>query len=129
MFFIGGITQGTKEIPYQAAAFICDRCGRYGNCRIYMTYMCLSLFFIPIFKWNRRYYVKTSCCGTVYELDQETGSRLARGESITVNPSGLPLIQDGHQPPAWKTETKRCINCGYETKEDFEYCPKCGQKF
>ncbi|MEE1218114.1 MAG: zinc-ribbon domain-containing protein, partial [Agathobacter sp.] len=25
--------------------------------------------------------------------------------------------------------TKHCNNCGYETDENFEYCPKCGQKF
>ena len=27
MFFIGGITQGTKELVYNAAAMICGRCG------------------------------------------------------------------------------------------------------
>lgn len=24
---------------------------------------------------------------------------------------------------------KRCSSCGYETQEDFEFCPKCGQRF
>ncbi|WP_408633815.1 zinc-ribbon domain-containing protein [Pseudobutyrivibrio xylanivorans] len=24
---------------------------------------------------------------------------------------------------------KRCSNCGYETAEDFDYCPKCGLRF
>ncbi|WP_334292334.1 zinc-ribbon domain-containing protein [Pseudobutyrivibrio xylanivorans] len=24
---------------------------------------------------------------------------------------------------------KRCSNCGYETAEDFDYCPKCGVRF
>ena len=60
MFFIGGITQGTKELVYNAAAMICGRCGRYGRYQVFMTYMCLSFFFIPIFKWGRKYYVKTS---------------------------------------------------------------------
>ena len=59
MIFIGGITQKTKELLYQAAAMVCGRCGRYGRYQVYMTYMCLSLFFIPVFKWNRRYYAKT----------------------------------------------------------------------
>lgn len=52
MFFIGGITQGTKELVYNAAAMICGRCGRYGRYQVFMTYMCLSFFFIPIFKWG-----------------------------------------------------------------------------
>lgn len=129
MFFIAGITQGSKSLPYSAAAMICGRCGRYGNYQITMTYMCLSLFFIPVFMWNRRYYVKTSCCGTVYKLDPETGKRLARGEDVTVTSNDMTLVQDGHDLRAWHTETERCTACGYETKEDFEYCPKCGQRF
>ena len=24
---------------------------------------------------------------------------------------------------------KKCPNCGYETQEDFEFCPKCGTRF
>lgn len=24
---------------------------------------------------------------------------------------------------------KKCGNCGYEMMEDFEYCPKCGNRF
>ncbi|MCH5255626.1 MAG: zinc-ribbon domain-containing protein, partial [Lachnospiraceae bacterium] len=24
---------------------------------------------------------------------------------------------------------KRCNNCGFETQEDFEFCPKCGMRF
>lgn len=129
MFFICGITQGTKEIFYNAAAMICDRCGRYGRYQIYMTYMCLSLFFIPVFKWNRRYYVKTSCCGTVYELDPETGKRLARGEDPGIRPENMTLISEGHQIPEWEVPVKKCRVCGYETKENFDFCPKCGNRF
>ena len=42
MFFIGGITQGTKELVYNAAAMICGRCGGYGRYQEFMTYMGLS---------------------------------------------------------------------------------------
>lgn len=129
MFFIGGITQGSKEILYRAAAFVCDRCGRYGRYEVFMTYMCLSLFFIPVLKWNRRYYVKTSCCKTVYALDEEIGKRLARGEDLEIRPEHLTLVSDGHEEPAWDVPVKRCPDCGYETKENFEFCPKCGRRF
>lgn len=129
MFFIGGITQGTKELAYQAAAIICGRCGRYGRYQVYMTYMCLSLFFIPVLKWNRRYYVKTTCCGTVYELDPEIGKRLSKGEDLEIKPEELTLVSEGHQAPAWQMPVKRCQVCGYETKENFDFCPKCGNRF
>lgn len=129
MFFIGGITPAQKEIFYQAAAFVCDRCGRYGRYQVYMTYMCLSLFFIPVLKWNRKYIVKTSCCGTVYELDPVIGARLAKGEDIAIRPEHLTFVSEGHEMPAWEVPVKRCANCGYETKENFDFCPKCGNRF
>ena len=61
MFFIGGIAQGTKKLVYNAAAMVCGRCGRYGRYQVFMTYMYLSFFFIPVFEWNRKFYVKTRC--------------------------------------------------------------------
>ena len=129
MFFIGGITQGTKELVYNAAAMICGRCGRYGRYQVFMTYMCLSFFFIPIFRWGRKYYVKTSCCGTVYQLDEEVGKRIAAGEDVPIREEDLTLVSEGHDAPAWDVPVKRCSNCGYETKENFDYCPKCGKRF
>ena len=129
MFFVGGISQGTKELLYQAVMFVCDRCGRYGRYQVFMTYSYLSLFFIPVFKWNRRYFAKSTCCGTVYEINQEIGQRIARGEELQLRPEHLNLISDGHQAPAWQMEAKRCANCGYETKENFDFCPKCGNRF
>ncbi len=108
---------------------ICGRCGRYGRYQVFMTYMCLSFFFIPIFKWGRKYYVKTSCCGTVYQLDEEVGKRIAAGEDVPIREEDLTLVSEGHDAPAWDVPVKRCSNCGYETKENFEYCPKCGKRF
>lgn len=122
MFFIMGITQGRKDLEYNQL-IICSHCGSYGRYQVYMTYMCLSLFFIPVIKWSKRYYVQTSCCGTVYELDPEVGKRIARGEEIEIRPEDLAEIQAGY-----KSTVKRCENCGYETSEDFEYCPKCGRR-
>lgn len=160
MLFIAGITQGTKELLYQASTFVCSRCGRYGRYQVYMTYMCLSLFFIPIFKWNKKYYAKTTCCRTVYELDQEVGRRLEKGENLEIQPRDLTYVSgsdrgsggrgtDGRGTDGWgadgwdagdrgtddcgtggwNSRRKRCANCGYETEEDFEFCPKCGRKF
>ena len=76
MFFICGIDSGQKELPFHQLE-ICGRCGSYGRYQVFMTYMCLSLFFIPVFRWNRRYYVRMSCCGAVYALNPEVGRRIA----------------------------------------------------
>lgn len=122
MFFIMGITDGRKDFDFTQTV-ICDSCGKYGRYQVFMLYTVLSLFFIPTFKWNRRYYVQMSCCGTVYELDSEIGKRIASGEELQIKPQDLTKVSQG------RGFFKHCNNCGYETSEDFDFCPKCGTRF
>lgn len=124
MFFMMGITDGRKDLDFNQQT-ICSECGRYGRYQVFMTYMVLSLFFIPCFKWNKRYYVQTSCCNTTYELNPEVGKRIARGEDVEILPEHLTKLNSW----GYNNRYKRCSNCGYETTEDFEYCPKCGHEF
>ena len=124
MFFMIGVTPGRKDLHYDQQMMICDNCGAYGRYQVYMTYMCLYLFFIPVFKWNKQYYVRTTCCNTVYALDPEVGKAIARGEGIEILPRHLLTMQAGY-----RRQVKRCENCGFETEENFDYCPKCGTRF
>ncbi|MCI8518243.1 MAG: zinc ribbon domain-containing protein [Hungatella sp.] len=127
MFFICGVNQGQKELSHSQLV-ICGSCGGYGRYQVFMTYMSLSLFFIPILKWGRQYYVKMSCCGTLYRLDPDIGWRIGRGEQVEITPADLTLVQAGTRE-AWRPgqgRKMRCGNCGYETEEDFSFCPKCG---
>lgn len=128
MIFIGGISSGTKMIEY-AKTVVCGQCGSYGRYQVFMTYMYFSFFFIPLFKWNRKFYVKMSCCGTVYELDSEVGRRLLRGDAVDITDQDLTLVNAGSKPYYGIKGEKVCENCGYETTEDFEFCPKCGRRF
>ena len=123
MFFIMGISQGRKNFAYQQMC-ICEHCGSYCRYEVFMTYMYLSLFFIPCFKWNRQYYVRTTCCSTVYALEPEVGKRIARGGQAEILPQNLTKIQAG-----CRSRVKTTSNCGFETQEDFEFCPKCGRRF
>lgn len=123
MFFMMGITPGQKEFDFRQM-IICSNCGAYGNLSVFMTYTVLSLFFIPVFKWDRHYYVRTSCCNTVYELDAEVGRKIARGEDVEIKQEDMRMVQQGRG----KSMHKCCSNCGYETDEDFEFCPKCGTR-
>ena len=122
MFFMMGVTEGRKDLEYNKM-IICDVCGQYGRYMVFMTYTVLSLFFIPVFKWNRRYFVQTSCCNTVYSLDPEKGRSLEKGEAVDIEKSDLTLVQRGRT-----SRVKICPSCGYRTEEEFEYCPKCGQR-
>lgn len=126
MFFMMGITDGRKNLDYNQTE-ICGVCGRYGRFQVFMTYTVLSLFFIPCFKWNRHYYVQTSCCNTLYELDREIGRRIERGEDVRILPEHLQKVGNGRTGYHYGGY-KRCPNCGYETTEDFVFCPKCGTR-
>ena len=82
----------------------------------------LSLFFIPLIKWGKRYFVETTCCNAVYELDPEVGRSIARGDDVQIRQEDLTrVVERGYS-------VKRCKNCGYTTDEDFEFCPKCGNR-
>jgi hypothetical protein len=89
-----GITDGRQDFDFNQL-ITCSICGKYGRFNVFMTYTVLSLFFIPTFKWNRHYYVQTSCCGTVYELDPEIGKMIARGEEVEILPSHLTQVSGG----------------------------------
>lgn len=88
MFFMMGITDGRKDFDFNQTV-ICNLCGKYGRYQVFMTYTVLSLFFIPCFKWNKHYYVQTSCCNTIYELAPEVGRRIATGENVEIQPQDL----------------------------------------
>ncbi|MDD3416661.1 MAG: zinc ribbon domain-containing protein [Lachnospiraceae bacterium] len=124
MFFIMGIVDGRKDFDFNQV-ITCNVCGAYGRYQVFMTYTVLSLFFIPCFKWNKHYYVQTSCCNTLYELDSEVGKKIARGEDVEILSQHLFRVQN----QGYSNSMKQCQKCGFTTAEDFEYCPKCGTRF
>lgn len=120
MIFIGGIAQGRKQFDF-IQTMICSKCGRYSSVSVFMTYTYFSFFFIPLFKWNRQYFAVSNCCSTVFSIPNALGEAIARGESVTLEPSDLTIVgMDGTQ--------QHCPECGYLLSEDFLYCPKCGRK-
>lgn len=121
MFFIIGISNGEKKLNF-VQTMLCNRCGQFGRLEIYVSYMHFTLFFIPIFRWGRRYYVKSSCCNTTYEIDRELGKRIQRGENATLTEADLHILHQGYQSQA------NCPECGYPLSTDFEFCPKCGRR-
>lgn len=124
MFFMMGITDGRKDFEWNQL-ITCDVCGAYGRLQAFMTYTVLTLFLIPCLKWNRRYYVRAGCCGTVYEIDPEIGRRIARGEEVEIDLGTSGRMQGN----GYQSCVKRCSRCGYVTDEEFAYCPMCGQRF
>ncbi|MDY3929573.1 MAG: zinc ribbon domain-containing protein [Clostridia bacterium] len=124
MFFIMGIFDGQKEIKYDGGGMnICKLCGAYCSYRIFCTYMCFTLFFIPIFKWSKQYYAECSSCNKLFKLNKELGRRIERGENVLISPDDLEP-----ENSFYENRERKCENCGYTVREDFEYCPKCGKR-
>ena len=94
MFFFFGIMNDQKNLDFHQP-MTCDVCGRMGQYQVFVTYMVLSIFFIPIFKWGRTYYVRTSCCGSLYQLRPEVGRAIERGENVAIQQTDLYLEQRG----------------------------------
>ncbi len=121
MFFFATVLPREKELPHQQAG-VCPACGAFGSYRVFLRYTCLALFFIPLFRWNRHYYVQMSCCHALYELDPEVGKAIARGEALEITPADLTPLDAGNSgQPA-------CPHCGAPLESGFAYCPHCGQR-
>ena len=127
MFSILSIKQGKKNIGHHQL-IICDKCGQYGHYEVIMTYLYLCFLFIPLFKWKKRYFVKTSCCHSLYQLTNKVGRKIRRGAEVEIVPKDLILLQKGTPVKAAPESNKFCIHCGFTTQEpDYMYCPKCGK--
>ena len=121
MFFFIAIMPIKKVIPYMFSS-ICKNCSKVCNYEIIMTANCLSIFFIPVFKWGKQYFVQTNCCGSLFSLKKEVGDAIYRGENITITDNDISLIDEnfGH--------SDKCPYCGGDITDYFDYCPKCGRK-
>jgi hypothetical protein len=120
MFFIAGISSNQKQLEYNQM-LICPGCGKYCGIEVFITYMYFSLFFIPIIKWSKKYYVKSNCCKSIFTLSKELGSQIEKGMTVTINDRDIEKVNNeynmGHH--------NHCPNCGYVLDESFKYCPNC----
>lgn len=80
----------------------------------------LILFFIPLFRFGRRYFISCPNCGAVYEISKEEGHRLEMDPTAEINPDRIYRMvgQMAHY----------CPNCGAPIEPESRYCPRCGRK-
>ncbi|NLJ79475.1 MAG: zinc ribbon domain-containing protein [Firmicutes bacterium] len=117
MFFIGifGIRTKRKKIQTRQGA-CCPICGAYDRFAIVQEYQYLHFFFIPLWRWNTRYFLETRCCGERRKLSSELGKRIAGGEEEALEDI---KIED---------HLLRCPFCSKRIDPGFLFCPHCGQK-
>ncbi len=120
MFFIIGITNGSNDLgTRKCKAFSC--CGSFGTmAAVTCTFQQFTLFFIPIFRFGKQYFVTCLNCGTVYEMTKAEGQRIARDYSAEINPEQLFVVQG--------TSRKTCPGCNSAIDPNARYCPNCGTR-
>lgn len=119
MFFIFGISNKQKKLDFNQTT-VCSNCGAYGRYEAFMTYSYFSLFFIQLIKWDKKYYIRSTCCASTYSVSKDIGQRIERGENVNINESDLKPIN--------VNKKIACTTCGYHMEDGFKYCPKCGER-
>ncbi|SHH50654.1 zinc-ribbon family protein [Anaerosphaera aminiphila DSM 21120] len=119
MFFIFGINQKRRDLDYNSNLII-HSCGKYGRMEVYMVYSLFSLFFIPIIKWNKKYFVRYTCCNQVFELDRKVGKKIEHGENVEIKDEFLSNL-------GYENGLIKCPNCGALSSDSFDFCPHCGE--
>lgn len=121
MFFIAFKIQDKDKHIGSYNNIVCPSCGNLARYDIYKLYRYLHIFFIPTFRWNVRYLVKTSCCGRYYELDPGVGKEFENNPNTEIKDENL--RQAGIYSPY-----KYCTHCKTNVPTEFIYCPYCGDK-
>lgn len=95
----------------------CDTCECEGNIELIKSYQCLRLFFMPIFKWQVKYFLKHSCGGQI-EISEEIAVGILHG---TIQTEKFHMTHEAFN-------NLQCKYCGHVLERDFEYCPYCGKQ-
>lgn len=131
MFFIGifGIEEKAKAIR-QIEVSMCPFCTKRGTHTLFKVYSYFHFFFIPIFRWNVRYLLQTSCCNRVYLItNAQLAHDLERGIDVPITLADVELFRRFDQDFGYEdARSDFCPNCQRRVSKTFLYCPYCGSK-
>ncbi len=120
MFFVGifGVQSKVESLKTEVGT-PCPVCGAFDRYDIKKAYTYFHFFFLPLWKWNKRYYVQTRCCQRVCSLDESIGSRIEAGEPVEIPREHITCDQS-HDVPSL------CSRCREPVEPSHRFCPHCG---
>jgi hypothetical protein len=120
MFFFIAITSDTREIGHRLCRhFPC--CGRNDSlAAVTCVSRRLILFFLPLFRFGKRYFISCPNCGSVYEISRDEGRRLENDPTAEINPDRIYRMVG--------RTVRYCPNCGAPVEPGSRYCPSCGKQ-
>jgi hypothetical protein len=130
MFFIGifGIENKNKEVK-DLNNLTCKKCNSTIQGKLIKNFDFFHFFFIPIFKWNEKYYVLCNSCKCLYSIPKEKGKAIEKGEEVNITYWDLQEVySDNNINFNNRYDMKICPNCGEQVKRHFKYCPYCGKE-
>jgi ribosomal protein L32 len=118
MFFIGifGI-QNKEKMIREFENVVCPSCGRLSRAELIESYTYFHFFFIPLFRWGYKYFLRLRCCGSIYEVEKEYADELKRTDAVDFTRLKKLGATGGF-----------CPNCGAYVHPGFNFCPHCGTK-
>ncbi len=106
--FIAGVQPRTIRLDERAR--VCPRCGHSGL-SLERTDHYFSLFFIPLFRVKK---------GVPLVWCDQCHSAFDR--------RGMPLALKVEERVMFNRAARKCPDCGRPLGEDFDFCPRCGNK-
>ena len=115
MFFLFGIVSGMRDLGIRLCTLPC--CGAV-RAALTVSFHQFTLFFVPLFRFHKRYFLTCPRCGSVYVLTKEEGRRLERGADAQADPAQLRFFR--------QNGGRCCPHCGCNVETSSRYCPQCG---
>lgn len=123
MFLLAGVENRSKNLQfYDDEMHVCKRCGNECNYEFVLFYDVLKVFLLPLIRWKKKYYAKSSCCQTYFLIPEKVGYLISKGR--------LKIIRDMDIQYSGESDFyKHCSFCNYESPHQYNYCPRCGRKY
>jgi|GEM_PF-843547 len=116
MFFIGILGVNNRSKVKKDIYFKCTGCiGIKGE--LIENYSSFEVFFIPVYKFNKKYFLRCKKCESLYWLKEEHIPKILETKQASY---------EDIKEIIYQKET--CPKCGKEINKKYEYCPNCGEK-
>ena len=119
MFFIGVFGIEEKEHIVKEFNNVICKCGSYSKAEMIERYTYFHFFFIPLFRWNKKYFVRFRCCNRLFSVPKDYAVELLDKYNNNIDINRLKEIND--------YSGRACPRCGAYLDSSFVYCPYCGE--